>query len=179
MMSDDMELVRAYAANRSEQAFETLVGRYVNFVYSTALRQVRDTHLAEEITQAVFIILARKAGSLGANTILPGWLHRTAVYCAADALKIQRRRAQREQEAYMQSQLNEPQDEAWRQIAPLLDNAIAGLGEKDRHAVVLRFFQNKSLNEIGTALGASEEAGHPGVGKIAGIFFPARREFDG
>jgi RNA polymerase sigma factor (sigma-70 family) len=158
MMNDDMELVRAYAASRSEQAFETLVGRYVNFVYSTALRQVRDTHLAEEVTQAVFIILARKAGTLGAKTILPSWLYRTAGYCAADALKMQRRREQREQEAYMQSQLNEPENEVWLQIAPLLDKAISGLNEKDRHAIVLRFFQNKSLNETGAALGASEEA---------------------
>jgi RNA polymerase sigma factor (sigma-70 family) len=158
MMNVDMELVRAYADGRSEQAFATLVTRYVNFVYSTALRQVRDPHLAEEITQAVFVVLARKAGTLGADTILPGWLHRTAGYCAADALKMQRRREQREQEAYMQSQLNEPENETWLQIAPLLDKAIAGLSEKDRDAIVLRFFQNKSLNEVGVVLGASEEA---------------------
>lgn len=158
MANDDMELVRAYAANRSEQAFETLVGRYVNLVYSAAMRQVRDPHLAEEITQAVFVILVRKAGTLGANTILPSWLHRTAGYCAADALKIQCRRRQREQEAYMQSLSNETEVETWLQIAPLLDAAIAGLAEKDRHAIVLRFFQNKSLRETGAALGASEEA---------------------
>jgi RNA polymerase sigma factor (sigma-70 family) len=158
MMNDDMELVRDYVARRSEQAFETLVSRYVNLVYSAAVRHVRDPHLAEEITQAVFIILARKAGTLAPDTIVPSWLYRTAGFAAADALKIQRRRAQREQEAHLQSQLNEPEDEAWRQIAPLLDTAIAGLGEKDRHAIVLRFFQNKSLHEVGTALGASEEA---------------------
>src|SRR5450756_1930128 len=102
MATDDMELVRDYAARQSEPAFETLVARYVNLIYSAALRQVGDPHLAEEVTQAVFIILARKAGSLGAKTILPSWLHRTACYTAADALKIQRRRAQREQEAHMQ-----------------------------------------------------------------------------
>jgi uncharacterized protein (TIGR03435 family) len=158
MTNDDMELVRAYAAGQSEQAFEALVANYVHFVYSTALRQVQDPHLAEEVTQAVFVILARKSGTLGANTILPSWLYRTTGFCAADALKIQRRRAQREQEAYMQSQLNEPESEAWPHIAPLLDAAIARLSEKDRHAIVLRFFQNKTLNEIGVVLGASEEA---------------------
>ncbi len=164
----DMALVRAYAVRQSEQAFETLVSRHVNLVYSAAVRQARDPHLAGEITQAVFIILARKAGALGADTILPSWLHRAAGFAAADALKIRRRRAQREQEAFMQTILNEPENdpssqgaaeaEAWRQIAPLLDAAIAGLNEKDRNAIVLRFFQDKSLSEIGAALGASEEA---------------------
>jgi len=158
MMNDDMQLVREYAASQSEPAFETLVTRYINLVYSSALRQVRDAQLAEEITQAVFIILARKAGTLGAGTILPSWLHRTAGYAAADVLKAGRRRTLLEQEAYMQTSLNQPENETWEQIAPLLDAAIAGLNEKDRHAIVLRFFQDKSLEEIGVALGASEDA---------------------
>lgn len=157
-MNDDMELLRDYVNRRSEAAFETLVLRYVNLVYSTALRQACDPYLAEEVTQAVFIILARKAGRLGPDTILPSWLHRTAAFAAADILKGQRRRAGREQEAHMRSLLNESESEVWPQIAPLLDEAIAGLNEKDRHAIVLRFFQNKSLNEVGAALGASEDA---------------------
>jgi RNA polymerase sigma factor (sigma-70 family) len=157
-MNDDMALVQAYATDQSGKAFETLVARYLNLVYSTAVRQVRDPHLAEEITQVVFILLARKADKLGPRTILPSWLHRTAGFVAADALKRQRRREQREQEAYMQSTLNEQENETWRQIAPMLDTAIARLNEKDRHAVVLRFFENKSLGEIGEALGASEDA---------------------
>jgi len=101
-----MELVREFAARRSDAAFETLVSRHLNLVYSVALRQVRDPHLAQEVAQAVFIILARKAKSLGPKTILSGWLFRTAQYASADALKIQRRRKHREQEAYMQSILN-------------------------------------------------------------------------
>ena len=157
-MNSEMELVREYAASQSDEAFETLVGRYVNLVYWAAVRQVRDPHLAEEVTQAVFIILARKAVTLGPDTIIPSWLHRTANFVAADALKNQRRRAQREQDAHTQSMLNESENETWLQIAPLLDTAIAGLNEKDRRAIVLRFFQNKSLNEVGEALGASQDA---------------------
>ena len=157
-MNDDLTLLREYGRRNSEEAFAALVSRHVNLVYSVALRQVRDPHLAEEITQAVFIILARKAESLGPKTILPGWLCRTARYASANALTIQRRRQRREQEAHMQSILNEPESETWQQIAPLLDGAMEKLGQKDHDAVVLRFFEGRNFKEVGAALGASEDA---------------------
>ena len=158
MLNDDLTLLREYSRNRSEPAFATLVSRHVNLVYSVALRQVREPPLAEEITQAVFIILARKAGALGDRTILSGWLCRTARYVSARALRTQCRRRQREQEALMQSLVNEPQSDTWMQIAPLLDGAMEQLGQKDHDALVLRFFENRNFSEVGAALGASEDA---------------------
>ena len=157
-MTDDMALLREYARHNSEEAFAALVSSHVNLVYSVALQEVRDPHLAEEITQAVFIILARKADSLGDMTILSGWLCRTARYASANALTIQRRRQKREKEAYMQSVLNESEPDVWTQIAPLLGGAMKQLGQKDHDAVVLRFFEGKSFQEIGVAFGASENA---------------------
>jgi len=104
-MNDDFQLVRAYAEHGSEPAFETLVNRHIDFVHSAALRQVRDPHLAEEITQAVFILFARKAGSLDKNTVLPSWLFRATQFAVIDTLRSQQRRRQREQEFYMQNTL--------------------------------------------------------------------------
>jgi RNA polymerase sigma factor (sigma-70 family) len=166
MLNDDMALLRDYARNNSEHAFAALVSRHVNLVYSVALRQVGDAHLAEEITQAVFIILARKADKLSQHTVLSGWLCRTARYASANALTIQRRRQRREQEAYMESILTGGGDapsqagheETWQHIAPLLDVAMGQLGLKDHDAVVLRFFENKTFAEVGATLGASEDA---------------------
>src|SRR3954464_698005 len=99
----DMDLLRQYAQRNSDEAFATLVARHVNMVYSAALRKTGNPHAAEEITQAVFVILAKKAGSLRNETILPGWLYQTARLTAANFLRNEIRRAQREQEAYMQS----------------------------------------------------------------------------
>ena len=159
MTIDDMEFLRDYALRQSDSEFETLVLRHVNLVYSTALRQVRDPHLAEEITQAVFIILARKASRLGSGTILPGWLFRTTCFACKDAVRAQRRRQRHEQEAYMQSTFDPPQaDSTWEQFSPLLDAAMTQLQQRDRDAIVLRFFEGKSLRDVGATFGTSEDA---------------------
>jgi len=162
---DDNGLLREYAERASEAAFAALVARHINKVYSVALRHSRNPSQAEEITQAVFVILAKKAGHLRRGVILSGWLYETARLTAITFLRSEIRRAHREQEAHMQRLLNENESDLWHQIAPLLDAGMAGLNEKDRHAVVLRFFDGKSMSEVGAALGANEDAAKKRVGR--------------
>ena len=161
MASDDMALVQAYAAEQSEAAFATLVSRHVGLVHSAALRQLRDEHLAQDVTQAVFVLLARKAGSLSPETVLSGWLYRTTLFACAGVRRGEARRQQREQEAFMQagieSQINDTQT-VWNQLAPVLEDAMLRLRDRDRDALVLRFFDNKSLKEIADTLGLEERA---------------------
>ncbi len=157
-MSDDMQLLQEYARGNSEEAFETLVSRHINLVYSAALRRVGNPHQAEEITQAVFVILARKAPRLSRATVLSGWLYQTARLTAANFLRTENRRRHREQEAHMQTVVNEPGPELWKQIGPVLDEAMAHLSETDRNAIVLRFFEGKPLKEVGAALGTTDDA---------------------
>jgi RNA polymerase sigma factor (sigma-70 family) len=155
----DMELLRDYNREGSEAAFAELVRRHINLVYSAALRYVGIAAHAEEITQAVFVILARKAASLRPDTILEGWLYETTRLTSSSFLRGERRRQLREQEAYMQSTLNESKDiSIWNQLSPLLDEAMARLGKKDRDAVVLRFFKGKNLGEVAAALKVTEAA---------------------
>jgi len=156
--TDDIELLRQYAEEQSEAAFATLVKRHLNLVYSAARRSVDNVEQAEEITQAVFIILARKARRLRHGIILSGWLYQTARLTAANFRRAETRRAWRETEAHRQSLMNESEPDPWPQIAPLLEQAVGGLKEADRNAIVLRFFEKKSLNEVGQALGTSEDA---------------------
>jgi RNA polymerase sigma factor (sigma-70 family) len=169
----DIDLLRTYAATGSDQAFECLVQRHINLVYSTALRITRDRDLADEVTQAVFVVLSRKARSLPTKIILTGWLYRTARFASGDALKSKRRRNIREQEAAIMQTMPDS-DSNWDEVAPLLDAAMGQLPEKDRNLILLRFFENKSLKEVGVALGISDDTAQKriarGLEKLRGFF---------
>jgi len=155
---DDIELLQEYARTASESVFATLVERHVGLVYSAALRQVHDRHHAEDITQAVFLVLARKAGRLTRHPSLSGWLLLTTRYAANAHIRAAARRSQREQEAVMQSNQTDPSTAAWLQLEPLLDEALGALGETDRAILALRYFENRTAAEIGTSLKMNEEA---------------------
>ena len=161
---DDFELLTDYVARGAEGAFTALTKRYVHLVYSAAVRQVRDPHLAEDVTQAVFIILSKKAHLLRRETILSGWLLRTTRFTATNVLVSQYRRIRREQGA-AEMQNTVADESAWEQMAPLLDEALAKLREQDRNALALRFFQQKPLKEVGVALGIDADTARKRVAR--------------
>ena len=155
--ASDAQLVTAYAAEGSETAFRALVGRHVQLVFATAHRQVGDAGLAEEITQNVFLSLARKAPRLCGVETLAGWLHRTAILEAKSRIRQELRRARREQAAAALSSLQREGSSPLDPVVPLLDEALLNLRETDRLALLLRFFQDRSLSEVGEALGVAED----------------------
>ncbi|HSY18612.1 MAG TPA: TIGR03435 family protein [Candidatus Acidoferrales bacterium] len=163
---DDLDLLRQYTRHGSDGAFTELVSRRIGFVYSAALRQVRDPYLAEEVTQAVFIILAQKAEKISDKTIFAGWLFKTTRYAAIAQTRDRVKRQRREQEVLMQSEIQSAApDPLWDQMSPVLDEALATLGEADRQAVLLRFFENKSLAQVGHALGTGEDTARKRVSR--------------
>src|SRR6185437_12781573 len=148
-----------------QDAFTALVERHLNLVYSAAMRQVRSPHLAEEISQSVFTQLARHAAALKPGTILPAWLHQVTHHAAIDVIRSEGRRQAREQIACEMSRLMDENTIDWTQIEPLLDEAVQGLDEEDRAAIIMRFFENKSLREVGEALGTSDDAAQKRVSR--------------
>ena len=158
--ASDMDLLRAYADGQNEAAFAELVARHLDWVYSTALRQVGNAVVAQDVTQAVFVILAHKAKALTQGTVLAGWLFRAVRYAVLEAARMEKRRLAREQEA-VQMQLTNTPDESqmkWERWAPMLDDALASLNARDRDAVLLRYFEKKPFAEVGETLGCDQNA---------------------
>lgn len=154
---NDTALLQAYARTGDESAFAALVERHLALVHSAARRQVRDLQLAEDITQAVFVVLARKASSLARHPGLSGWLLQATRYAANNHIRAAVRRAHREQEAVMQSESIGSSAAPWDQLEPLLDEGMSSLGETDRAVLAMRYFENKTAAEIGQALNLNEE----------------------
>jgi uncharacterized protein (TIGR03435 family) len=159
--ANDMDLLQEFARHNSEAAFAALVQRHLNLVYSVALRFTANPGDAQDVAQAVFIILARKAARLNERTVLTGWLYETTRLTAAGWLRTQKRRQAREQEAYMQSTLDQAgTDNLWRQLAPHLEAAMSRLNARERTLLALRFYENKTGAEAAALLGIREEAAH-------------------
>ena len=160
-MLEDAELLRRYAASHAEGDFAELVRRHVNLVYSAALRQVNgDAHLAQDITQLVFTDLARKAESLASHRVLAGWLFTSTRFAAAKAVRGERRRHAREAEAHLMQELLIPDDPAaqldWARVRPVLDEVLGELGDADREAILLRFFEGRDFAGVGDKLNVND-----------------------
>ena len=158
----DTLLLQEFVETGSQQAFTDLVNRHVDLVYSAALRQVHNATLAEDVTQAVFILLAKKASGLRRETVPAAWLLTATRYASLDALKMESRRKKHETKAAQMAPTFVEHDMEvewkWKAVKPRLDEAMSRLSESDRRAVVLKYYERKTYREIGLALGIEEEA---------------------
>ena len=162
----DAQLLRSYAERSEEAAFAELVRRHIDFVHSAARRMAGDAHVAEDVTQGVFVALAKNASQLAGRAVLAGWLHRTAQNIAAQSVRTDVRRRRREQEAAAMNELLSAEPEAsWERIAPHLDAALGELDDPDRDAVFLRYFKNCDLRTVGATLGISDDAAQKRVSR--------------
>lgn len=160
-MTEDSELLGRYAAGQSEEAFAELTRRHVDLVYSAALRMVNgDVGSAQDVTQLVFTEAARQAKRLARHPALVGWFYTTTRLMALRANRTEQRRKAREQKAHAMNELlqNDIPPADWERLRPVIEDVMHELDDKDRHAVLLRYFQNKSLKEVGTALDLNENA---------------------
>lgn len=157
--ADDAELLTRFTRTKDARAFATLVARHQRLVTSAARRQVHDSAVADDVTQAVFIVLARKAASVDGRS-LTGWLLAATRLASKNALRTSARRAAHERRAAMNldAAYTDPTDDQVEAIRPVIDDAMARLGEVDRSAVALRFFEELPLADVGRRLGLTEEA---------------------
>jgi RNA polymerase sigma factor (sigma-70 family) len=157
MLTRDSQLPTSHAHDRDGDSFQRLVERHIDFVYATALRQTRDPHIAEDITQAVFLLLSQTSNRLKAGTMIKGWLFNATRYVVANYRRAKARREFHEREAaVMRSEI--VREDYCSDIMEHLDDAIAGLSEKDRRVLLLRFFEDTPLAALGQTLGISEDA---------------------
>lgn len=165
-MTANQQLLAEYVKSGSETAFRELVDRYVDLVYSAAVRLVNgDTHLAEDVTQTVFADLARLARSLSGEVMLGGWLHRHTCFVAGKTMRGERRRQIRERQAVEMNAIEDHSAANLKSVAPILDDAINQLGAEDRKAILLRFFEQRDFRSVGEALASSEDGARKRVNR--------------
>jgi RNA polymerase sigma factor (sigma-70 family) len=161
----DDELLKRYVRDGAQEAFAALVERYLSLVYGVALRRLHDPTPAQEVTQKVFITLARQAVWLTGHASLGGWLYRATLNLAQHEWRSEQRRRKREEIALELGTTMRTDESLLSTIAPLLDEAMLELRMADREALLLRFFANKSLRDVGAALGIQEDAAQKRVSK--------------
>src|SRR5271170_2475595 len=158
---DDSELLRQYVDSGSTEVFDLLMSRHIDLVYCAARRQVRNEHLAQDVTQAVFILLAQKARSVRGAAALPGWLLLTTHYASRDARKLETRRRLHEHKAAQMTATRATSDKheqaAWDSVVPELDAALARLNSKYRSIVAMHYMEGRTFREVGATLGISED----------------------
>lgn len=167
-MTDDAELLRCFAEDSSEKSFALLVQRHIGFVFATALRRLNGNQaLAEEVVQLVFIDLARKASRLPAGVVLIGWLFNSTRFAAKQIIRADRRRRIRERKAVEINELMQSDSTTvnWGELRPVLDDLIGELPERERHAVLLRFFDGCDFTKIGARLGTSPDGARTRVNR--------------
>lgn len=152
------ELLANYRKTGSDAAFTNLLRRYTNLVYSVAKRRLADQCLAEDVTQTVFTRLAKSPPTIKSDGELAAWLHRTTTHVAIDVWRSETRRHRREQQVASMQTLPAEDARLWEELTPHLDEALNQLADDDRQAVLLRFFEQKPMRDIGDILGVSEDA---------------------
>jgi RNA polymerase sigma factor (sigma-70 family) len=152
------ELLRQYREHGSENAFSELVRRFGDLVYSVAKRRLEQRAVAEEVAQTVFTRLAKAAPRCSSDGELVAWLHRTTLHVAIDAWRSESRRRARELQAAAMEPASSDEPQLWAEVAPHLDDGLNQLKDADRQAILLRFFQQKPIREVGQALGVTEDA---------------------
>ncbi|HVK58976.1 MAG TPA: sigma-70 family RNA polymerase sigma factor, partial [Candidatus Kapabacteria bacterium] len=159
MNESDSELLRRYAEDRFEASFTELVNRKVGLVFAAALRQAGGNRtLAEEVTQSVFCDLAQKAASLWNRENLVGWLYTSTRFAAGKRVKSEQRRVIREQNLVVMQETSMKAEGGWEKLQPVIDDVMHELPERDREAVLLRYFEGRAFGEVGAKLGLSEDA---------------------
>ncbi len=154
----DQQLIQQYVRRNSQAAFSQIVARHLNLVHSVCRRETGDAVLAEDVTQVVFLLLARKAPSLRESASLSGWLFQTARFASKNARRREAHQKMQEQAVAEQSPPSPDKNALWDQIEPHFNAALAALSAKDRDAVLLRFADGLSFPELSAALGTSEDA---------------------